>query len=116
MPATAGSDPSDSGLFAIEFDKLEWQSLAPGARFKAFRREGKQLRLVEFTPDFVEHDWCVRGHVGIVLHGQFEIDFQDRTIIYPEGSGIFIPAGTRHIGKHRSPVVRLFLVEEVERD
>jgi len=36
-------------MFAIEFDKQEWESSLAGARFKAFRRDAKQLRLVEFT-------------------------------------------------------------------
>ena len=105
---------SMDGPFAIEFDKLQWESPAPGARFKVFRRDGKQLRLAEFTPDFVERDWCDKGHVGIVLSGELEIDFGDRPVRYREGSAISIPAGQKHKAHHLSAIVRLFLVEDVE--
>jgi quercetin dioxygenase-like cupin family protein len=100
-------------ITAIEFDKIEWQHIAPGARAKVFR-SGKQLRLMEFTPEFVEGEWCDQGHAGIVLSGELEIDFGDRTVKYPEGCAIFIPAGAKHKGRHCAKVVRLFLVEDVE--
>jgi hypothetical protein len=45
------------------------------ARFKAHRRDGKQIRLLEFTAAFVEPDWCEKGHIGIVLEGAIELDF-----------------------------------------
>jgi catechol 2,3-dioxygenase-like lactoylglutathione lyase family enzyme len=110
-------DPARRGVeapqFSVEFDKLEWESPAPGCRFKAFRRDGKQLRLAEFTPDFVEPDWCEKGHIGMVLNGELEIDFRGRLVRYLEGSAIFIPAGHGHKARHITPLVRLFLVEEV---
>ena len=101
-------------MFAIEFDKQEWESSLPGARFKAFRRDGKQLRLVEFTSEFVEPGWCEKGHLGIVLSGELEIAFQGHSVRYPEGSGIFIPPGPANGHKARAvnARVRLFLVEE----
>ena len=99
--------------FSVEFDKLEWESPAPGCRFKAFRRDVRQLRLVEFTPEFVEPDWCEKGHSGIVLSGEMEINFRGRLVRYPEGAAIFIPAGNGHKARHLTPLVRLFLVEEV---
>ncbi|MCX7193376.1 MAG: phosrestin [Proteobacteria bacterium] len=101
--------------FKVQFDLIEWQCALPGARFKAFRDGSKQLRLLEFTSEFVEPEWCEKGHVGIVLKGELEIDFQGSRIRYPEGSGIFIPSGTSSSHKARaiSPSVLLFLVEEV---
>ena len=87
----------------------------PGARFKVFSDGQKQLRWLEFTADFVEPHWCEKGHVGIVLQGELEIDFRGTLVRYEEGSGIFIPAGPLHGHKARAitPVVRLFLVEDV---
>jgi len=107
--------PSSAGtgrIFSGEFDKLEWESPASGCRFKAFRRDGKQLRLVEFTPAFVEEGWCKKGHMGIVLSGAMEIDFGGMLVHYPEGTAIFIPEGNAHRARHLTPLVRLFLVEE----
>jgi hypothetical protein len=104
-------------MFAIEgFDELEWESPAAGCRFKALRQGGKQLRLLEFTMEFVEREWCERVHAGIVLSGLMEIDFKDRTerptVRYREGSPILILAGNRHKARPLTPLVRLFLVEE----
>jgi len=62
--------------FKVDFDALPWQSSLPGARFKVHRDGAKQLRLVEFTSEFVEPDWCEKGHVGLVVSGALEIDLR----------------------------------------
>ena len=99
----------------ILFDSLEWQDGIRGARFKSFRNGSKQLRLLEFTSEFVEPDWCEKGHVGFVIQGELEIDFRGHLVKYPEGSGVFIQAGLESAHKARSitPTVLLFLVEDI---
>ena len=99
----------------IVFDSLAWQEALPGARFKAFSAGQKQMRLLEFTSEFIEPDWCEKGHVGFVLRGELEIDFDGRIVRYAEGTGIFIPKGasTRHKARSLTPTVLLFLVEDV---
>jgi quercetin dioxygenase-like cupin family protein len=101
--------------YRILFESLEWQNGIHGARFKVFRSGTKQLRLLEFTSAFVEPDWCEKGHVGFVVQGELEIDFHGQLLRYPEGSGIFIPAGSSSAHKARSitPAVQLFLVEDI---
>jgi hypothetical protein len=56
------------------------------------------MRLVEFTSAFVEPHWCEKGHIGVVLRGELEIDFDGHIVRYGKGSGIFIPrdASTKH--------------------
>jgi hypothetical protein len=99
----------------VLFDSLEWQNGINGARFKVFRSGTKQLRLLEFTSEFVEPDWCEKGHIGFVVQGELEIDFRGHLVKYPEDSGIFIPAGSASAHKARSitPTVTLFLVEDI---
>lgn len=99
----------------IDFNSRQWQSTLPGARFKVYREDGKQIRLVEFSVEFVEPDWCEKGHIGFVLEGTLEVDFNGRVVVYPQGSGIFIPPGvaTAHKARSITPVVRLVLVEDV---
>jgi quercetin dioxygenase-like cupin family protein len=101
--------------FKVDFDQLEWQAPLAGARFKAHREHGRQIRLVEFTSDFVEPVWCEKGHVGLVLEGELEVDFRGERQRYRPGEGIFIPAGAHSAHKARSltPVVRLVLVEDI---
>lgn len=101
--------------FRVDFDALDWEPLLPGARAKVHRDGSKQLRLVEFTSEFVEPHWCEKGHCGFVVSGTLEIDFRGQVVRYSEGSGIFIPPGSSSGHKARSvtPVVRLILVEDV---
>ncbi len=101
-------------MYKADFDKLQWESPAPGMRSKSCIRDGKKLRIVEFTDGFVEPLWCEKGHVGIVLSGELEIDFKGKAVRYPEGTAILIPAGAAHGHKARAitSVVRLFLVED----
>ena len=101
-----------------DFAALRWEESAPGVRSKAIIRDGKRLRLVEFTNEFVERDWCLKGHIGYVLEGELEIAFNDETERFATGDGILIAGGERE--RHRArvagggTVARLILVEDAE--
>jgi len=101
--------------FRVIFRELEWQSPMPGVRFKAFRSGNKQIRLAEFSNEFVEPDWCEKGHMGYVMEGSLEIDFNGKTVTYKAGDGLVIPPGTgsKHKARSLTPVTRLVLVEDV---
>ena len=98
----------------IDFDTLPWESTVPGARCKVYREGGKQIRLLEFTEEFVEPHWCEKGHIGYVLEGTLAVDHQGRRVCYPAGSGLFIPGGPQsgHKATSLMPLVRLVLVED----
>lgn len=83
-------------------------------RFKAYTQAGKRLRLVEFTKDFIEPDWCRTGHAGMILEGRMEIDFDGEVIEFGPGDGVFIPAGEAHKHKARvlTDIVKAILVED----
>jgi len=100
--------------YKVDFDKLTWESPMEGLRFKAYRKDGRQLRLVEYTRDMELH-WCDKGHYGYILDGQFEIKYEDETVIYNPGDGVFIPSGEehKHMGRVLSDVVRVIFVEEI---
>ena len=100
--------------YRIDFDCLEWQALAPGARAKSFVQDGKKIRLLEFTQEFVEPDWCQKGHIGYVISGGLTIDFNGDIQHFNCGDSIFIPSGEAHKHRHHSTLdtVRLFLVED----
>jgi hypothetical protein len=101
--------------YKVDFESMAWESPADGVRFKAYEQGGRKLRLIELGREFVEPDWCVKGHIGCILEGQMEIDFDGKVIVFGPGDGVFIPAGERH--KHKgtalTKVVRVFLVEDV---
>ena len=101
--------------YKIDFKTMPWEAPALGVRFKAHEQDGRKLRLAEFTKDFIESDWCTKGHIGYVLEGRMEIDFDGKVILFGPGDGLFIPTGEKH--KHKAKVstdtLKIILVEDV---
>ncbi len=100
--------------YRVDFRDLEWESPMDGVRHKVADHEGARLRLVEYRVEMEAH-WCDRGHIGRILEGTFEIEFEDETITYGPGDGVLIPSGGAHKHKARvidGPVLALF-VEEI---
>jgi hypothetical protein len=109
------SDPAlDPERHKVGFESMPWESPAPGVRFKAYEHRGQRLRLAEFTKEFVEADWCVKGHLGYVLEGVILVDFHGKDVVFVAGDGLFIPAGSEHGHKARAITdsVTLVLAEE----
>ncbi len=101
----------------IDFPAAEWEVWEkPGAvgRVKIAYVGGKRLRLLELPPGFNEENWCLRGHIGYVLRGEFVIHFQNRTVRCKPGMGFVIPDGDPHRsqGMEGEPTV-VFVVDEV---
>ena len=100
--------------YKIDFESIQWEIRANGVRFKAYEQDGRKLRLVEFAKEFIEPDWCVKGHTGYILEGKMEIDFDGEKEVFGPGDGVFIPAGEKH--KHKGRVltnkVKAILVED----
>ena len=102
------------GQYRIDFKTIPWDASAVGVRFKAYEQDTKKLRLAEFSKEFVEADWCTNGHIGYILEGQMEVDFDGKVIMFGPGDGVFIPAGKEH--KHKGRVltgkVKAILIED----
>ena len=105
---------ADMSEAKINFAATSWDEPDVGVRSKVAVRDGKKLRVVEFTDGFIEHDWCMKGHIGYVLDGDLEIHFPDRIERFTTGDGIMIAGGEgwRHKARVVGSVVRLVLVED----
>ncbi len=101
--------------YKIDFASIPWETPADGVRFKAYRQNGKQVRLVEFTDMFVETDWCTKGHIVYILEGKLEVNFDGNIAVFNAGDGLFIQAGekNKHIGKALTKIVKMIFVEDV---
>jgi quercetin dioxygenase-like cupin family protein len=101
--------------YKILFQDICWEHPLKGARFKAYEQDGKTIRLVEFTQELIEPDWCRKGHIGYVLSGRLEINFDGEIIAFQKGDGIFIPSGEdhKHMATVSSGTVQLILFEEI---
>jgi len=71
--------------YKVDFEEIPWTSPKPGVRFKVFKEEAIQLRLVEFFDGFVEKEWCARGHRAYILEGELEMTFSDKKVVYRAG-------------------------------
>jgi hypothetical protein len=100
----------------IVFRRTPWESGVPGLKTKTVVQGDKRLRLVQFDLDFVEQEWCTRGHAGFMLEGAMEVDIDGTIVGYQAGDGLLIPAGeaTRH--RHHATLrpATLFLVEDLD--
>ena len=72
----------------------------------------------EFTDEFDEKDWCTKGHIGIVIEGSMNIEFEGRTVEYGKGDGLVIAGGDG--SRHKARIAKggrvvLFLVEDSQR-
>jgi len=84
----------------INFDDIEWTNASTGLRYKAFIHGNQRLRLMEFSGGFIEQNWCIGGHAGIVLDGSYAVHFSDHIERYSKGDVIFIPSG--EASKHKA--------------
>jgi quercetin dioxygenase-like cupin family protein len=98
----------------VEFNDIPWDTPARGVKVKSLVRGDKRLRLVEFTHEFTEPDWCTKGHVGLVLEGEVAININGVVQNFKTGDGLVIPSGEQSRHKHHDTIkpTRLFLVEE----
>jgi ethanolamine utilization protein EutQ (cupin superfamily) len=88
--------------YKIDFSRIEWKSLVAGARHKYLDQNGLRLRLIEYSKEMIPH-WCEKGHCGYLIEGRMEIEYQNATIVYNPGDGIYIPDGPEH--KHRGRII-----------
>ncbi|RZU53885.1 cupin domain [Krasilnikovia cinnamomea] len=101
----------------IDFPNAEWETWhKPGAdgRVKIAYVGGQRLRLLELPAGFDEHEWCVRGHSGYVLQGEFTIHFRDRSVPCRPGMAFVIPDDDEHRsqGSNDEPTV-VFVIDRV---
>ena len=98
----------------VDFESLEWTSALPGARAKIFQAGNKKFRLVEFSQELQEPDWCLKGHLGYILEGTLKIDFNGTVETFTPGQGFYIPPGPvhKHMASVPAGVVRLILIED----
>lgn len=105
--------PTSLNLSVVGYPSLNtWNDVANSVREKRVETLNSTIRIVEFSPGFVERDWCQKAHVGYVISGKLKIQFRNSELRYQEGDGISIDAGAER--EHRAivtEVVTLFLVE-----
>jgi quercetin dioxygenase-like cupin family protein len=98
----------------INFRKMEWEQPMEGMKQKVYCVGKKQIRLVQYRKQMLPH-WCEKGHYGMILYGNFQVEYNNQTLNYRQGDGIFIPEGSehRHRAKVNSDYVEALFVEDL---
>lgn len=48
--------------------------------WKIFQAKDVRVRIVSYSPGFISDHWCPRGHILLVLEGEFQIRLKDGRI------------------------------------
>lgn len=57
---------------------------------------GQHVKLVRFAGPFVWHRHEQEDEMFLVIKGQFDMEFRDRTVMLGEGEFIIVPRGVEH--------------------
>jgi mannose-6-phosphate isomerase-like protein (cupin superfamily) len=57
---------------------------------------GQHVKLVKFEGAFVWHRHEVEDELFLVLRGEFDMEFRDRTVRVRQGEFLVVPRGTEH--------------------
>jgi hypothetical protein len=98
-------------MHKIDFQLVEWVTIAPGAREKVWSDAERRVRLLELDARFVEQEWCEKAHVGMVMEGVLELEFQGSVERFAPGHGITIRAGEGHKARVVSGLVKIVFFE-----
>lgn len=100
----------------IDFKTLEWEKPGIGVEQKQFLNGNQRIRLLRFYDDFIEDNWCVKGHIGYVIDGEMTINFSGNLVQFKKGDGVWIE--TDKDSKHKVLIpkgkfVELILFENI---
>lgn len=98
-------------MHKIDFGLVEWDMLADGAREKVWNDGARRVRLLELDGRFVENEWCLKPHFGMVLEGTLEIDFHGSAERFSVGQGVTIGENDGHKARAVSLLVRIVFFE-----
>ncbi len=103
---------------SVPFGSLAWTADAPGIRAREAEVEGTRWALVEYAQGASREDWCEEGHMGYVVAGAIEYEFDDGHVPLraSEGEAFLLPPASLGDGAHRgrntaNGLTRLFLID-----
>ena len=100
----------------VDFAALGWNTWVGelAGRVKVDRSEGRQVRLIELGPGFVEPEECTRGHIVYVVSGRYMQQVEDETWEMQAGQALMLPPGTRHRSRNTGSVAAVVFVVDLD--
>ena len=75
------------------------------------RYNDNEVRLVKTEGEFVWHKHDETDELFLILEGEFDRDFRDRTVTVKPGELLIVPRGTEHRPAARRGEVKLLLID-----
>ncbi|WP_310467805.1 cupin domain-containing protein [Sphingomonas sp.] len=75
------------------------------------RYNDNEVRLVKTLGEWVWHKHDETDELFLILEGEFDMDFRDRTVTLKPGELLIVPAGTEHRPAARRGEVKLLLID-----
>ena len=75
------------------------------------RYNDNEVRLVKTDGEFVWHKHDDTDELFLILEGEFDMDFRDRTVTVKPGELLIVPRGTEHRPAARRGEVKLLLID-----
>ena len=93
----------------VHFKNIDWETPSTGVKQKIFLKGKQRIRLLCFYDDFIEENWCTKGHIGYVTDGEMTVDFNGKKVNFQKGDGLWIENGEK--SKHKVTIVKGMFVE-----
>ena len=75
------------------------------------RYNDNEIRLVKTDGEFIWHKHDETDELFLILEGEFDMDFRDRTVTVKPGELLIVPRGTEHRPAARRGEVKLLLID-----
>ena len=75
------------------------------------RYNDNEVRLVKTAGEWVWHKHDETDELFLILEGEFDMDFRDRTVTVKPGELLVVPRGTEHRPAARRGEVKLLLID-----
>jgi len=75
------------------------------------RYNDNEVRLVKVDGEFIWHKHDETDELFLILEGELDLDFRDRTVTLKPGELIVVPKGTEHRPAARRGEVKLLLMD-----
>jgi mannose-6-phosphate isomerase-like protein (cupin superfamily) len=75
------------------------------------RYNDNEVRLVKTSGEWIWHKHDETDELFLIIDGEFDMDFRDRTVTVRPGELLIVPAGTEHRPAARRGEVKLLLID-----
>jgi len=96
----------------VRLSEIDWSADVEGIQVRELIVDERRWALVHYAPGSLRHEWCEDGHLGVVLSGQIEYEFEDGgdPLTGRQGDAFTLSTGRGHRGHNRGATETILLV------